>query len=67
MSYSLHVFPRHFTDEIFIFLQAQLKRPVPKEYLNGGYLVIRVDGDSMDDGTKRPLSDGDELLVKEKN
>jgi len=42
------------------------KRLVPKEYSNGGYLVIRVDGDSMDDGTKRSLSDGDEILVKEK-
>lgn len=42
------------------------KRLVPKEYENGGFLVVRVDGDSMDDGTKRSLSDGDEVLIKEK-
>lgn len=42
------------------------KRLVPKEYAKGGFLVIRVDGDSMDDGTKRSLSDGDEVLVYEK-
>lgn len=28
------------------------KRLVPREYENGEYLVIRVDGDSMDDGSK---------------
>lgn len=39
------------------------KRLVPKEYAKGGFLVVRVDGDSMDDGTKRSLSDGDEVLV----
>lgn len=41
-------------------------RLVPKEYKNGGFLVVRVDGDSMDDGTKRSLCDGDEVLIKEK-
>lgn len=42
------------------------KRLVPKEFENGNFLVIRVDGDSMDDGTKRSLSDGDEVLVCER-
>lgn len=42
------------------------KRLVPKEYETGDFLVIRVDGDSMDDGTKRSLSDGDEVLVCER-
>lgn len=42
------------------------KRLIPKEYKNGGFLVVRVDGDSMDDGTKRSLSDGDEVLIAEK-
>ncbi|SBV91685.1 helix-turn-helix transcriptional regulator [uncultured Dysgonomonas sp.] len=41
-------------------------RLVPKEYEKGDFLVVRVDGDSMDDGTKRSLSDGDEVLIKEK-
>lgn len=42
------------------------KRLVPKEFEKGNFLVIRVDGDSMDDGTKRSLSDGDEVLVCER-
>lgn len=41
-------------------------RLVPKEYKNGGFLVVRVDGDSMYDGSARSLSDGDEVLIKEK-
>lgn len=40
------------------------KRLVPREYREGSYLVVRVNGDSMDDGTKRSLSDGDEILVR---
>ena len=42
------------------------RRLVPKEFNNGRFLVVRVDGDSMDDGSKRSLSDGDEVLIKEK-
>lgn len=42
------------------------RRLVPREFENGKFLVVRVDGDSMDDGTKRSLSDGDEVLIKEK-
>lgn len=39
------------------------RRLVPKEYANGKYLVVGVDGDSMNDGTSRSLGDGDELLI----
>lgn len=39
------------------------RRLVPKEYATGKFLVVRVDGDSMDDGSKRSLSDGDEILI----
>ena len=42
------------------------RRLVPKEFNNGKFLVVRVDGDSMDDGSKRSFSDGDEVLIKEK-
>lgn len=41
------------------------RRLVPREYEKGYYLVVRVSGDSMDDGTSRSLSDGDEVLVKQ--
>lgn len=38
---------------------------VPKEFENGNYLVAEVSGDSMDDGTKRSLCDGDKILLQE--
>ncbi|MGQ0739754.1 MAG: S24 family peptidase, partial [Bacteroidota bacterium] len=38
---------------------------VPKEFEKGKYIVIEVNGDSMDDGNKRSICDGDKLLVKE--
>lgn len=38
---------------------------VPKEFEKGRYIVIEVNGDSMDDGTKRAICDRDKLLVKE--
>lgn len=41
-------------------------RLVPIEFDNGNFLVVRVDGDSMDDNTKRALSDGDEVLICER-
>lgn len=41
------------------------KRLLPREYEKGNYLVVRVSGDSMNDGTSRSLSDGDEVLVRE--
>lgn len=41
------------------------KRLVPREYEKGNYLVVRVSGNSMYDGTARSLTDGDEILVRE--
>lgn len=38
-------------------------RLVPKEYATGKFLVVGVDGDSMNDGTARSLNDGDEILI----
>lgn len=40
-------------------------RLVPREYEKGNYLVVRVNGDSMNDGTLRALIDGDEILIQE--
>lgn len=39
------------------------RRLVPKEYSKGKFLVVGVDGDSMNDGTGRSLTDGDEVLI----
>lgn len=41
------------------------KRLVPREFENGNYLVVRVNGDSMTDGTDISIPDGVEILVKE--
>ncbi|VXC99680.1 LexA family transcriptional regulator [Sphingobacterium multivorum] len=41
------------------------KRLVPKEFEKGNYLVVRVNGDSMVDGTDISIPDGAEILVKE--
>lgn len=40
-------------------------RLVPKEYGRGHFLVVRVHGHSMDDNTKRSISQGEELLIKQ--
>ena len=40
------------------------KRLIPREYNEGNHLVVRVNGDSMDDGSKRSLSDDDEILIR---
>lgn len=40
------------------------KRLVPREYDNGEYLVIRVDGNSMDNGLNYSIPDGSEILIK---
>ena len=40
------------------------RRLIPREYNEGNYLVVRVNGDSMDDGSKRSLSDDDEILIR---
>lgn len=39
-------------------------RLVPRQYAGDEYLVVRVSGDSMDDGTSRSLCHGDEIVVK---
>lgn len=39
------------------------KRLVPKEYSNGKFMVVRVDGNSMYDGMAHSLGDGDEVLI----
>lgn len=41
------------------------KRLLPREYEKGNYIVVRVDGDSMYDGTARSLADGEEVLIKD--
>lgn len=46
-------------------LPEQSRRLLPREYERGHYLVVRVSGDSMNDGTARSLFDGDEILVKQ--
>lgn len=38
-------------------------RLIPKDYANGKYLVVGVDGNSMYDGLAHSLSDGDEILI----
>lgn len=38
---------------------------VPREFEKGNYLVIEVNGHSMDDDSKRAICDGDKLLCKE--
>src|SRR5690606_21320356 len=40
-------------------------RLVPREFDRGNYLVVRVNGDSMVDGTDVSIPDGAEILVKE--
>ncbi|SHJ07122.1 hypothetical protein SAMN05443429_108123 [Cruoricaptor ignavus] len=41
------------------------KRLVPHEFEKGNYLVVRVDGDSMDNGTSYSIPNGCEILIKE--
>lgn len=40
-------------------------RLVPKEYKKGYYLVVRVSGQSMYDGSARSISEGEELLIRQ--
>lgn len=40
-------------------------RVLPKEPESEKYLVVDVEGDSMDDNTRRSICDGDEILIKE--
>jgi len=41
------------------------RRLIPKDFDRGNYLVVRVDGNSMDDGTSISIPDGTEILIKE--
>lgn len=41
------------------------RRLVSREYEKGNYLVVRVHGHSMDDGTKRSIMDDDEILIRQ--
>ncbi len=47
------------------YLKGLEKMLVPKEYDKGKYIVVEINGDSMDDGTRRALCEGDKLLIKE--
>jgi transcriptional regulator with XRE-family HTH domain len=38
---------------------------VPKEFEKGNYMVVEVNGDSMDDDSKKAICAGDKLLIKE--
>lgn len=49
---------KHFVNELEKML-------VPKEFEKGYYIVIEVNGDSMDDGTSRAICSGEKLLCKE--
>lgn len=40
-------------------------RLVPREYEKGKYLVVKITGNSMNDGTDRSISDGDDILIRE--
>ncbi len=40
-------------------------RLIPREYEKGNYLVVKITGNSMNDGTDRSISDGDDVLIRE--
>ncbi|WP_073180915.1 S24 family peptidase [Cruoricaptor ignavus] len=41
------------------------RRYIRNEFEKGNYLVVRVDGDSMDNGGKESIPDGCEILIRE--
>lgn len=43
----------------------QSNRLIPQEAEEGNYLIVKVKGHSMDDGTKRSICEGDKLLIKQ--
>ncbi len=44
----------------------QTKRKlIPREFEKGNYLVVKIDGDSTDDGTNMSIPDGSEILIRE--
>jgi transcriptional regulator with XRE-family HTH domain len=46
-------------------LPTMKKRLIPREFEKGNYLVVKVDGDSMDNGTNISIPHGTEILIKE--
>jgi len=40
---------------------------MPEEFRSGKYLIVRVDGHSMDDGSSMSIPDGTEILIRELN
>lgn len=51
--------------EIIADLEEKKTRLIPREYDKGNFLVVRVCGDSMNDGTSRSLKDSDEILIRQ--
>jgi len=41
------------------------RRLVYRDFNDGNYIIIKIQGQSMDDGSKRSLVEGDELLIKQ--
>lgn len=56
-------YPSAFTDPEYI--ESLRKIHVPKQYEKGNYLVFEIDGNSMDDGSKRSICNNDAVLCKE--
>lgn len=46
-------------------LPEEVKRHFQYMFGEGNYLVVDMNGDAMDDGTSRSISDGDGLLLKQ--
>lgn len=46
-------------------LPEEKRRLVPKEKHKGNYIVVRVNGQSMDDNSKRSICEDDELLIRQ--
>lgn len=56
---------RLWVDKDVASLPEERTRLVPRETATGNYLVVRVSGHAMDDGTKRSICEDDELLIKQ--
>ncbi len=47
------------------YLPETKRKLMPKEFDSGNYLVVKIDGDSMDDGSNMSIPDGSEILIRE--
>ncbi len=47
------------------YLPETKRKLMPKEFDTGNYLVVKIDGDSMDDGSNMSIPDGSEILIRE--